>query len=468
MNKKKILYTYLFFIGFSFIIAGVLPSIIDNIEFNKLENLVLSVSNSINNEKIIKQIDKNLTIKNKNLENKIDNYLEKVINIGTSIYDIKNGNEFNNILSNNNLEKDNLDNINKELLKYKDDLNKIELEINDLNLNEVDNDYKYIIDKLDISNYKLVIDNLIIKIDSYTKIIEFLKNNDYKIENNNLIFLKRSIYNEFNSFLESLSKNELNIFKYGLVKDLEGPIINANDITIYEGIYIDLNNSFKCIDEVDGEVSCEVDGSYDKDVKGVYPIKVSAVDVSGIKNEKTINVTVVEKEKLKYYTEIIRNYNTVIVYELDENKEYTKIARVFPCSTGRNGRTPTGIFYSIKGYEWGPLMGGVWGQYYTVIRGNILFHSVPYYSMSKDNLEWEEYNKLGEEASAGCVRLSVIDAKWIYDNCPNGMKIKIYDGELPPGVEKPIALKIDGDSPYRGWDPTDPDINNPWNNISSE
>ena len=43
------------------------------------------------------------------------------------------------------------------------------------------------------------------------------------------------------------------------------------------------------------------------------------------------------------------------------------------------------------------------------------------------------------------------------------MTVKIYDGELPAGVKKPVAPKIDTNSPNKGWDPTDPDTNNPWN-----
>ena len=124
--------------------------------------------------------------------------------------------------------------------------------------------------------------------------------------------------------------------------------------------------------------------------------------------------------------------------------------------------TPTGTFTTTKGQRWGALYGGVYGQYSTRIVGSILFHSVPYYSASPDNLEWEEYNKLGTAASMGCVRMRVIDAKWIYDNCPAGTTVRIYDGLLPSGVSKPSAYKIPSDSPNRGWDPTDPDYNNPW------
>ena len=147
---------------------------------------------------------------------------------------------------------------------------------------------------------------------------------------------------------------------------------------------------------------------------------------------------------------------------LDENKEYNKIVKVFTVSVGRNGKTPTGTFKTTKGYPWGALIKNVWGQYSTRITGSYLFHSVPYYTKNKGDLEWQEYNKLGTAASAGCVRMTVRDVKWIYDNIENGTTVKIYDGSLPSGVTKPSVPKIDGNSPNRGWDPTDPDPNNPW------
>ena len=59
--------------------------------------------------------------------------------------------------------------------------------------------------------------------------------------------------------------------------------------------------------------------------------------------------------------------------------------------------------------------------------------------------------------------MTVRDVKWIFDNCPSGMTVKIYDGNLPAGVSKPSAPKISGNSLNKGWDPTDPDPNNPWN-----
>ncbi len=71
----------------------------------------------------------------------------------------------------------------------------------------------------------------------------------------------------------------------------------------------------------------------------------------------------------------------------------------------------------------------------------------------------EEYNKLGQTASAGCVRLTVADTKWIYDNCPSGTVVVIYSSPDPGPLGKPEAQQIPLDC---GWDPTDPDPDNPW------
>lgn len=39
----------------------------------------------------------------------------------------------------------------------------------------------------------------------------------------------------------------------------------------------------------------------------------------------------------------------------------------------------------------------------------------------------------------GCVRLTVEDAKWIAENCPEGTTVEIYDGEDPGPLGKPEA-----------------------------
>lgn len=133
------------------------------------------------------------------------------------------------------------------------------------------------------------------------------------------------------------------------------------------------------------------------------------------------------------------------------------------CSVGTDGKTPTGTYNTTAKYTWLWLSGNVYGQYATRIVGPYLFHSVPYFTQDKSDLEYEEYNKLGQAASLGCVRLSVKDAKWIYDNCPVGTTVTIYDSDETEPLEKPKPIRIDtSDKKRRGWDPTDPDSRNPW------
>jgi hypothetical protein len=50
--------------------------------------------------------------------------------------------------------------------------------------------------------------------------------------------------------------------------------------------------------------------------------------------------------------------------------------------------------------------------------------------------------------------MTVADAKWIYDNCPVGTKVIIYDDTTSPGpLGKPTAPTIPAGQNY---DPTDP------------
>jgi lipoprotein-anchoring transpeptidase ErfK/SrfK len=169
-----------------------------------------------------------------------------------------------------------------------------------------------------------------------------------------------------------------------------------------------------------------------------------------------------EKSDAPYLLKVNRKQNIVIAYAKDDNGDYTKPYKAMVCSVGLDGATPTGTYTTSDKYTWRLLSGNVYGQYATRITGHILFHSVPYFTQSKSDLEYDEYNKLGQPASLGCIRLSVADAKWIYDNCPKGTTVTIYDSDQKEPLEKPTPIHIDTNDSRRVWDPTDPDSNNPW------
>ncbi|MBO6109041.1 MAG: L,D-transpeptidase, partial [Eubacterium sp.] len=163
-----------------------------------------------------------------------------------------------------------------------------------------------------------------------------------------------------------------------------------------------------------------------------------------------------KKNTPKYKIKINKQCCTVTIYKYKKGKYRPKKAMV--CSPGN--ATPLGSFSLGQKMRWHTLMGPTYGQYCSRITGRVLFHSVWYYSCGNKTTQcYREYNKLGTIASHGCVRLTVADAKWIYEKLPSGTPIIIYNSSKPGPLGKPKAIKVNG---YSGWDPTDPDNDNPY------
>ena len=271
------------------------------------------------------------------------------------------------------------------------------------------------------------------------------------------------------------------------IKDTRAPEISfAEDvIELTEGDEFDILSNLNGVsDPVQGslsqsdeltESSYTVSSDLDLSVPGDYTVTVRARDNHGNESEKSYTVSVAEKPQPEpepapsapaddgypYYIRINRAMNTVTVYTRGDDGNYSEPYTAFVCSTG--AATPLGTYRTFNKSYWRLLYGPCYGQYVTDIVGDILFHSVPYYTQDKGDLEFEEYNKLGTAASMGCIRLCVRDAMWIFNNCPVGTTVELYDDWNSPGpLGKPGSIWIDPSSPNRGWDPTDPDPENPW------
>ncbi|MBW3093178.1 L,D-transpeptidase [Bifidobacterium sp. 82T10] len=101
---------------------------------------------------------------------------------------------------------------------------------------------------------------------------------------------------------------------------------------------------------------------------------------------------------------------------------YTMLA-----STGMDDSTPHGTYYvqnrGVSFYNSGEGMGAnywvSWKDY-----GTYLFHTVP--TDASGNYIVSEADKLGHPASHGCVRLTVPDAQWLYNQLPEGTKVVIH------------------------------------------
>lgn len=152
------------------------------------------------------------------------------------------------------------------------------------------------------------------------------------------------------------------------------------------------------------------------------------------------------------------------------------VQRIMICSTGRRKHeTPKGNYKISNRYDYKILGTGetnCYGFWASRFSHHLLFHSVPISveaGRDKDKAhrmcDMHKYEKLGTVASDGCVRLTVIDAKWIYDWSETRKVAVRVVGDSGPTPEKPPA--VIWEEPYTdkngyGWDPTDPDPDNPY------
>ena len=109
-----------------------------------------------------------------------------------------------------------------------------------------------------------------------------------------------------------------------------------------------------------------------------------------------------------------------------EDGEYTRLEREMVCSTGLDDTpTPAGTYKStgpVARWCYFPTY-GCWAQYAFRIKGGVLFHSVLYEQAKESTLIAGSVKKLGRKSSHGCVRLSVEDARWIFENCAPGTTV---------------------------------------------
>ena len=141
----------------------------------------------------------------------------------------------------------------------------------------------------------------------------------------------------------------------------------------------------------------------------------------------------------------VRNQITS-VYGRDEYGEYTVPVRQMLCSTGKEGTDSDPGDWVLNGRKanwcYFPKWGG-YARYWTRINGSIAFHSIIYRSVSTSDPKVSSYNMLGQKASHGCIRLTVADAKWIFDNCGEGTVVHITRrNETETDQELKTALKL--------------------------
>lgn len=141
-----------------------------------------------------------------------------------------------------------------------------------------------------------------------------------------------------------------------------------------------------------------------------------------------IPMSVAYAYSMPYYITVDLSNNIVTVYStLDDS-----VVRQMICSSGTlKYESPTGTYYmpkkrkSTERGDWYTFEDG-YGKYGSRIVGNYLFHSYLFLTKNDEDVDWETYQAMGTNASHGCIRLYIEDAKWIADNCLAGTRVKLY------------------------------------------
>lgn len=157
-----------------------------------------------------------------------------------------------------------------------------------------------------------------------------------------------------------------------------------------------------------------------------------------------------------YLIRINKQMNCMTIYVPDGNNGYIIPLKSFLTSCGDD--TPIGTFHTPEKYRWRLMIHDLYTQYATRLGSglSILIHSIIYDAPNPYTVWASTYNHLGVARSAGCIRLTSADSKWVYDHCPLGTTVEVYNSPVPGPYDRPtIAAEI----PFeQNWDPTDPNV----------
>ena len=146
-------------------------------------------------------------------------------------------------------------------------------------------------------------------------------------------------------------------------------------------------------------------------------------------SDMLFSIDAVESDEyvMPYMAYVKRSKSRVYILGWD-GSGYNTPVKTFKCSCGKPS-TPTisGTFYALgRAGDWYYMKSSnVWVRYAFQIKGNYFFHSVLFNRKGAKTPTSTSVANLGHNVSHGCIRLAVDDCKWIYENCPNGMKVVI-------------------------------------------
>jgi hypothetical protein len=165
-----------------------------------------------------------------------------------------------------------------------------------------------------------------------------------------------------------------------------------------------------------------------------------------------------------YYIQVNKKLNAVIVYQYSKNKKTKTVYKVFECSVGSGVKK--GRYKTSNTYSWID-MNGYWHKYNTQFSTKAWIQSAGYKDKYSYTLNKNSYKAIGKTQKCGsCILLTAGDANWIYENCKTGTVVSVINGKKGDTLPISPQEKVKSQK-YCGWDPTDPDKNNPYYKIKN-
>lgn len=193
-----------------------------------------------------------------------------------------------------------------------------------------------------------------------------------------------------------------------------------------------------------------------KTVIGMHNSNKNADEVT---QEETIDVSEQETDtqtqtvarNQSYYIRISIAKHTLVVYQLDNNKEFSIPVKAFKVALGPKV-APAKTAISEKSL-WRKITDIYYVRYSSRLDNAEYLSSATYYSQSNYNLNPGSYNAIGNNVTEGSILMTCANAKWIYENCGTKTTVEIVeDFDISSAINVEEINRI-ADNAYR--DPTD-------------
>ena len=179
--------------------------------------------------------------------------------------------------------------------------------------------------------------------------------------------------------------------------------------------------------------------------------EVTQEETTDVSEQETDTQTQTVARNQSYYIRISIAKHTLVVYQLDNNNEFTIPVKAFKVALGPKVE-PAKTAISEKSV-WRKITDIYYVRYSSRLDNAEYLSTATYYSQSDNNLNPKSYNSIGQNVSEGSILMTCVNAKWIYENC--GAKTTV---EIVEDFDISSDIKVEGiswiaDDAYR--DPTD-------------